>query len=137
MPLRIKLPSKEKIIINGAVIENAGEATTIILHNKVDILRRKEVMREEDALTPSRRIYYTLQSAYLFKDERDKYLDIALNFIKEYEEAAPSASEDCGIIKGFIADDNFYDALRKTAELITHEAERLKEVGALSPDEKI
>ncbi len=137
MPLRIKLPSKEKIIINGAVIENAGEATTIILHNKVDILRRKEVMKEEDALTPSRRIYYTLQSAYLFKDERDKYLDIAFNFIKEYEEAAPSASEYCDIIKGFIADDNFYDALRKTSELITHEAERLKGVGALSPDEKI
>ena len=56
MPLRIKLPAKEKIIINGAVIENAGEATTIILHNRVDILRRTEVWTEQDALTPARRV---------------------------------------------------------------------------------
>ena len=52
MPLRIKLPSKERIIINGAVLENAGEATTIILHNHADILRRKEVMSEADAKVP-------------------------------------------------------------------------------------
>ena len=131
MPLRIKLPSKEKIIINGAVIENAGEATTIILHNKVDILRRKEVMKEEDAITPSRRVYYILQCAYLFENERQKYLDLAAEFMGEYEEAAPSAKAICDEIRGFISSEKFYDALRKTTELLDHEAERLKEIGAL------
>ena len=58
MPLSIKLPSKEKVIINGAVIENTGDSTTIVLHNRVDLLRRKEVMAEEQATTPAKRIYY-------------------------------------------------------------------------------
>ncbi len=73
MPLRIKLPSKERIIINGAVLENAGEATTIILHNHADILRRKAVMREADAQSPARRVYYALQCAYMFDVERSRY----------------------------------------------------------------
>ncbi len=136
MPLRIKLPSKEKIIINGAVIENAGEATTIILHNKVDILRRKEVMSEEDAITPSRRVYYILQCAYLFENERRKYLDLAVEFMGEYEEAAPSAKDLCDEIRTFISAEKFYDALRKTTELLDHETERLREIGALPPAEE-
>ncbi len=135
MPLRIKLPSKEKIIINGAVIENAGEATTIILHNNVDILRRKEVMKEEDAVTPSRRVYYILQCAYLFENEREKYLELAQEFLRDYEEAAPSSKDICAEINAFIKNEKFYDALRKTQELLEHEAERFKEIGAFPKDE--
>ncbi len=130
MPLRIKLPSKEKIIINGAVIENAGEATTIVFHNRVDILRRKEVMAEQDANTPARRVYYALQCAYLFDNERDTYLDLYRLFAKEYQEAAPSSGEIFSTIQGLISVEKYYDALRKTQDLIDHETERLSSVSA-------
>jgi flagellar protein FlbT len=99
MPLRIKLPSKERIIINGAVLENAGEATTIVLHNRADILRRKEVMSEEDAQSPARRVYYALQCAYMFDEERPRYKQMASEFLKQYLEAAPSAAEIGGKIR--------------------------------------
>ncbi len=129
MPLRIKLPSKEKIIINGAVIENGGEATTIILHNRVDILRRKEVMSEQDAITPARRVYYALQCAYLFDTDRPQYLDLYRQLEKDYMQAAPSAGEILGDIRSLIAAERYYDALRKTQDLIDHETERLEAVG--------
>ena len=131
MPLRIKLPSREKIIINGAVIENAGEATTIILHNRVDILRRKEVMNEKDANTPARRVYYALQCAYLFDNERPTYLDLFRQFAGDYQEAAPSSAEILDHVRSLIEADRYYDALRKTQDLITHETERLESVGGL------
>jgi flagellar protein FlbT len=131
MPLRIKLPAKEKIIINGAVIENAGEATTIVLHNRVDILRRKEVMAEKDAVTPARRVYYTLQCAYLFEEERERYLKLFAQFAADYAEAAPSAGPILKAVQANVATEQFYDALRETQKLIAHENERLEAVGGL------
>ncbi len=130
MPLRIKLPAKEKIIINGAVIENAGEATTIILHNRVDILRRKEVMSEGEATTPARRVYYALQCAYLFDTDREQYLQLFERLANDYQEAAPSARPILSKLKATIAEEKYYDALRDTQELIDHESERLREVEA-------
>ena len=132
MPLRIKLPSKEKIIINGAVIENGGEATTIILHNRVDILRRKEVMSENEATSPARRVYYALQCAYLFDTDRAQYLDLYRQFEQDYMQAAPSAAEILSEIRSLVAGERYYDALRKTQDLIDHETERLSSVGAAS-----
>ena len=131
MPLRIKLPAKEKVIINGAVIENAGDATTIILHNKVDILRRKEVMSEENAITPARRVYYALQCAYLFKNERKKYQASFQEYLKDYVAAAPSAADMAGKIVALVDEERYYESLRKTLKLVEHETERLIEVGAL------
>lgn len=128
MPLRIKLPSKEKLIINGAVIENSGEATTIILHNRVDILRRKEVMSEEEANSPARRVYYALQCAYLFDNDRPRYLDLYQQFSNDYREAAPSAESILAEVDALVGSEKFYDALRKTQDLIDHEADRLEAI---------
>ena len=130
MPLRIKLPAKEKIIINGAVIENAGEATTIILHNRVDILRRKEVMSEDEAVTPARRVYYALQCAYLFDTDREQYLQLFEQLANDYQEAAPSAAPIVAKLKMTIGEERYYDALRATQDLMDHEAERLRDFEA-------
>lgn len=135
MPLRIKLPSKERIIINGAVLENAGEATTIVLHNRADILRRKEVMSEEDAMSPARRVYYALQCAYMFEDERPRYQQVATEFLKQYENAAPSAGDIIGKIRDEIEKGRLYNALRATHDLIDHETERFKSLGIWPADE--
>lgn len=135
MPLRIKLPSKEKIIINGAVIENAGDQTTLIIHNRVDLLRRKEVLNEEQSNTPARHVYYSLQCAYLFEDNRDSYLEHFTQFLDEYLQAAPSAQDIADNIKQEIAQGNLYKALRAAHDLMDHEAERFRHIGMSLPDE--
>jgi flagellar protein FlbT len=129
MPLRIKLPSKERIIINGAVLENAGEATTLVVHNRADILRRKEVMSEQDAQSPARRVYYALQCAYMFEDERPKYQQVALELLKQYESAAPSAGEIAEKIRGDVEAGKLYNSLRAAHDLIGHETERFRSLG--------
>lgn len=129
MPLRIKLPSKERIIINGAVLENAGEATTLVVHNRADILRRKEVMTDSDAQSPARRVYYALQCAYMFEDERPRYRQMALEFLQQYETAAPSIGEIGEKIRAEVGKDQLYNALRTSHALIEHETERFKSLG--------
>ncbi|MBP5856100.1 flagellar biosynthesis repressor FlbT [Marivibrio halodurans] len=130
MPLRIKLPAKERIIVNGAVIENAGDATTIVLHNRADVLRRKEVMSEGEATTPARRVYYALQCAYMFDEERPRYAEHARQFLHQYIEAAPSAAEIAARIEGMIDAGKLYNALRATQDLVDHETERMSSIGA-------
>ena len=129
MPLRIKLPAKERIIINGAVIENAGDATTIVLHNRADILRRKEVMGESEANTPAKRVYYAFQCAYMFEEERDRYAHVGLDYLREYLDAAPSAKPIADKIRRQIDQGKLYNALRATQDLIEHEHERLETMG--------
>ena len=133
MPLRIKLPSHDRIIINGAVLENGGDSSTLIVHNRVDILRRKEVMAEEEATTPAKRIYYALQCAYMFDDERSRYITHALEFLKQYREAAPSSATIIAKIAEEIEEQRFYGALKATNDLIGHEAERLEATGFIPP----
>ncbi len=136
MPLRIKLPTNEKVIINGAVLENAGDATTLVVHNRVDILRRKEVMNEGDAITPARRIYYALQCAYLFENDRNEYLTLANKLLREYEEAAPSADEVIGSIEEKLRAERYYDGLKNTLDLIDHETQRFVSVGLMPEEEE-
>ena len=125
MPLRIKMPSKDRIIVNGAVIENAGEATTIVLHNRADVLRRKEVMAEEEANSPARRIYYALQCAYIFHSDRRQYIEVARDFLGQYVEAAPSALEMANKVISLLNEQKYYNALRQGLKLIEHEDERM------------
>lgn len=126
MPLRIKLPSHDRIIINGAVLENAGDSTTLVVHNRVDILRRKEVMAEEEATTPARRVYYALQCAYMFDEDRSRYITLALEFLSQYRDAAPSSADIVAKIADEIGEGRLYGSLKATNDLIEHEAERLK-----------
>ena len=128
MPLRIKLPVGERIVANGAVIESAHETASLVFHNQVDILRRKEIMTEEEANSPARRIYYNVQCAYLFKPDRASFVDNYRLLRDQYLEAAPSAKELCAQIDQAIVEENFYSAIRLIQQLIAHEDERLSTI---------
>lgn len=125
MPLRIKLPAGERIVVNGAVIENANDAASLVFHNRVDILRRKEIMTESEANTPARRMYYSVQCAYLFKDDREKFIENYCLLRDQYLEAAPSVAPLCMLVDEAIADESFYEAIRALQDVMDHEDERL------------
>src|SRR5580698_4796680 len=62
MPLKLKLAANERLIVNGAVMVNGGCRTTLIIRNFAHIMREKDVLQEEDANTPTRRLYFILQT---------------------------------------------------------------------------
>ena len=125
MPLRLKLPHGDRIIVNGAVLENGGEATMLVFHNRADIMRRKEIMQESDALSPSRRVYYALQCAYIFEQKRASYLEIFERYLCEYENAAPSAAPIAHQLRESLQTDKIYLALKECRKLIQHESDIL------------
>ena len=60
--LVLKLAPKERVLINGAVIENGDRRTRVsILTPNANILRLKDALHPEDAKTPVRRVCYIAQ----------------------------------------------------------------------------
>lgn len=126
MPLLIDLKPGEKVIINGAVIENAGANTKIRICNDSTLLRHKEIMVEEEANSPASRVYYCLQNAYIFPERRTHYMVLFEKYLSEYLEACPSAQALGQEIRDEVSGDHFYRALKTSRKLLTHEAVALE-----------
>lgn len=60
--LVLKLGPKERVLINGAVIENGDRRSRLaVMTPDAHILRLRDAIHPEDAATPARRLCYTLQ----------------------------------------------------------------------------
>ncbi len=139
MPLKITLKPGERFVINGAVIENGDHRASMTIINRTSILREKDIMQEEDANTPTKRIYFPVMMMYLDPDNTQKY----------YEEFVLRMTEFMGVIKNpdilaecvavnrdLMANEN-YKALVKIRRLMDYENERLKNVGSSVSDGRV
>ena len=127
MPLKLEMKMGDRIIINGAVVEVASPHAKVIVLNQAALLRGKEILSEEQAITPATRVYFALQSAYLFPDFADDYLQQFEEYINQYQVACPSATEIVETIKAEVAKGELYRGLKKAQELVGHQQGVLNE----------
>ena len=91
MALIIDLKPNEKILIGNAVITNDSQRTRLHIAGEAAILREKDVLKEEHADTPCKKIYFLIQCMYLSdtpKEYHQKYFDM----VREIQDAAPSTT---------------------------------------------
>ncbi len=129
MPLRIALKAGEKIIVNGAVLQAGDMPATLLVHNEAALLREREIMTEERAVSPASRIYYTIQCAYLFPNKKELYLQHFYEFLEEFLSASPSSGDIARKIGDEVKGERFYPALRSARKLIEREQEILNAFG--------
>ena len=127
MPLTINLKPRERLIVNGVVIENSGSVAKLLVHNNAALLREKDIVTEEQATTPARRIYFSIQCEYLFPARSDVFLPIIEKFLGEFEAAAPSTAALIAEIRSQVAEGQFYRALKSARQLVTREQEIMNE----------
>lgn len=122
MPLRINLKKGQKIIINGAVLENSNsKSVSFHLMNHASVLRENEILTYEEAQTPASRVYFCIQGLYLFKDKREEALTNFNTLLSDYEKAAPSCEEIAADIRSHVTNKEYYQALKSARDLINHE----------------
>ena len=131
MPLSIDLKAGDKIIINGAVIENLGSNSKLSIHNRAAILRGKEILSAEDSTTPAARVYFALQCAYIFPERRGENLETLEEPLEEYITACPSAQPIAEKIRESVACEQIYLGLKSAQKLIEHEGELLRSLGTV------
>jgi len=124
MALVIDLKPGEKILIGNAVITNDSQRTRLHIAGDSPIIREKDVLQEEDADTPCKRIYFLIQCMYL-SDKPEDYHAKYFDMIGEIQAASPTSSIFFMQINDEIINGTYYKALKLGKELIEHERELL------------
>jgi len=122
LPLKLDFKSGDKMIINGAVVENVGSNAKFVIHNDSAILREKEVLTDEETKTPAARVYYALQCAYVFPNQKDENLERFREFLGDFVKACPSTKSVAEEIEENVAKGRLYKGLKLTQKLISHES---------------
>jgi len=130
LPLKLSLKPGEKFVLNGAVLQNGDRRASLILQNKASVLREKDILHEDEATSPARRIYFPVMMMYLDEGGAQKY----------HEEFATRLAEFMGVIKNppvlidclnaskHVMAKEYYKALMLARKLIEYEDERLGNV---------
>ncbi len=82
--LVLKLSPKERVLVNGAVIENGDRRSRLsIMTPGANILRLRDAIHPEDAKTPVRRVCYAVQLILSGDSDPD---EVQLQLLRQIEE---------------------------------------------------
>ncbi len=134
MTLRISLRKNEPVIVNGAVLR-AQSRTDLVVENSATILRGREVMRPEEAITPARKLYFACMLAYIDQADLARHQQAVLMHLEDLIGAleAPEAKAVCIRFAQKIATGQFYAALSDCRWLIGYETDALSRTGIGAP----
>lgn len=128
MALKITLKPYERMIIGGAVVTNGDTRANLTIDNKVPLLRQKDIMSENEANSPSRRLYFVIQLMYIDKDNVLTYHNTYWSIVQDIVKAAPSVLGLIDQISELILGNQYYQALKLTKTLIAYEQEAIHRV---------
>lgn len=128
MPLKIILKPKEKMIIDGAVVKNAGSTAHLLIENDVPILREKDIITESDAQSPCRQIYFTIQLMYIDEQHIDAYYKTYWKLVETVVNGMPTVVGFVDQMSEAIISRKYYQALKMAKRLIDYEEEVLSNV---------
>ena len=122
MALVIDLKPNEKILIGTAVITNDSQRTRLHIAGEAAILREKDVMKEEDADSPCKQVYFLVQCMYLARNPK-VYHEKYFKLVREIQDAAPTTTAFFLLINEKIIQGQYYKAMKDAKELIMYEQE--------------
>lgn len=135
MPLKLSLKPGEKFVLNGAVVQNGDRRGVLILQNKASVLREKDIMQPDQAVTPARRIYMPVMMMYLDEAGATKYYDEFVQRLSEFMGVIrnPEVLSECVAISKNCMEREYYKALMLCRKLIEYEDQRLGNVASSLP----
>ena len=122
MALVIDLKPGEKILIGEAVITNDSQRTRLHIAGDAPILREKDVMKEDEANSPCKRIYFIIQAMYLSQQPEEMH-SAYFDLVDDISKAAPSCGIFIAQINDEIINNRYYKAMKLGKQLIEHEEE--------------
>lgn len=132
MALKLVLKPGERVVVNQAVIVNGKDKAELVLENRAVVLRERDILREREANTPAKKIYFLVQMLYLFPDRSSPYQEKFNAHLRDFLQAVPSATPLALEIGEGIIRNNLYAALKTCRKLIAYEEKVLKHVAGKS-----
>jgi flagellar protein FlbT len=128
MALKISLKPHERLIIGGAVVSNGNSKSELVVENSVPVLRGRDILRERDAESPCKRIYFAIQLMYVDQENLLEHHKTYWELIRDLSEAAPSRRPVLQEISTNVLNGRYYKALKLTRSLIAYEQEAMENV---------
>ena len=120
MPLKIELKPRESIIIGDALITNDNDRIRFYIDGNVPILREKFILKEKNANTPARRVYFIVQQMYLSKGSKELQ-KLFVEFVRDLQEAAPSLRPYVALVVDAMIVSDYYAAIKEASKLVEQE----------------
>ncbi len=122
--LVLKLAPKERVLINGAVIENGDRRTRVaILTPNANILRLKDALHPSDANTPVRRVCYIAQLVLSGDADPDEARPQLLSGIEQLSQVLNDFDSRALLENATdaVVSDRYYQAMKALRSLIPRE----------------
>ena len=122
--LVLKLAPRERVLINGAVIENGDRRSRIsIMTPNANILRLKDALHPDDAKTPTRRVCYIAQLALSGDAPPEEARRQLLVGIEQLSQVFRDADSRAALMSATeaVTQDQFYQALKALRTLLPRE----------------
>ena len=130
--LVLKLGPKERVLINGAVIENGDRRSRLsIVSPNANILRLRDAIHPEEATTPVRRVCYAAQLVLSGDSEPEEARMPLLRRIEELSQVLTDhdSRTQLGMATQAVIEGQFYQCLKALRALLPRE-DRLLAAGA-------
>ncbi|MGB3554137.1 MAG: flagellar biosynthesis repressor FlbT [Jannaschia sp.] len=131
--LMLKFPTGDRIVLNGAVIENVGRGARLrVLTPDTQLLRLRDAINPTEARTPVGRLCHAVQMMLLGECDIDTVRCETLSALRPLREAFIECADRACIdsIVGHLQDRQFYQALRDLGRLRQREAAILSQQGS-------
>jgi flagellar biosynthesis repressor protein FlbT len=128
MALKITLKPHERMIFGGAVVKNGDSKCELIIENNVPILREKDILTEDNADSPCKRLYFIIQLMYVDEKNLVIHHNLYWNLVRELVSAAPSMVYFVDQLSEYILNNRYYQALKLAKKMVEYEREVLSNV---------
>ena len=125
--LVLKLAPKERVVVNGAVIENGDRRSRLsILTPDANILRLRDAIHPDDVTTPVKRVCYVAQLAVSGDAKPDEARQQLLQGIEQLSQVFRDADSRTALSRATdaVTEGQFYQCLRSLRTILPRE-ERL------------
>lgn len=117
MPLKLVLRPGEKLIVNGAVIGIGDHPVSLFFYNKVNFLRGREILKEENCDTIEKRLYFVIQLIYIFPEDAATNMVHFAAILEEARAQHPDKEALFDEVQALVRDGNNYRALKLCRKL--------------------
>ena len=127
--LVLKLRPSERVLVNGAVLENGGLRTRLtILTPDANVLRLRDAIHPDQANTPVRRVCYIAQLALAGEAEPAEARRQLLLGVEQLSQVFtdPDSRGRLSLAASCLKDSRFYPALKALRGLLSREAQLME-----------
>lgn len=124
MSLKLRLKPRERVVINGCVVQNENRRYTLTISNFAQIIRGNDIMQEDEADTPVRRAYFLIQSMLLEPRLAGEYAGVIADMMAKLYGvfARPDIQDQIMQAMQNVSERNYYKALTCLRPVMAYEA---------------